>query len=215
MFPVPLLHFKLHADSIKSLLFHFSSIIFCWLILASRFQACYISFQGPFDSLISCFSPFLLEEGSSACIERPPCTSKDFFQIHTPCDKEGKVSQRDDTIFKLIDLIAVFAFENKVVLFRNPFPNYFPNFASSIESEALGLSFACPLCSLFPSVRICQMWVRSRDVLWWDDELLALVMGLMGSLGLLPYFHAAGTQGEVLSQHKLISLVVNSISGIL
>ncbi|OXB58548.1 hypothetical protein ASZ78_007087 [Callipepla squamata] len=30
------------------------------------------------------------EEGSSACIERPPCTNKDFFQIHTPCDKEGK-----------------------------------------------------------------------------------------------------------------------------
>uniref|UniRef100_A0A493TIB9 Endosome-lysosome associated apoptosis and autophagy regulator family member 2 n=1 Tax=Anas platyrhynchos platyrhynchos TaxID=8840 RepID=A0A493TIB9_ANAPP len=30
------------------------------------------------------------EEGSSTCIERPPCTSKDFFQIHTPCDKEGK-----------------------------------------------------------------------------------------------------------------------------
>uniref|UniRef100_A0A8C9N352 Endosome-lysosome associated apoptosis and autophagy regulator family member 2 n=1 Tax=Serinus canaria TaxID=9135 RepID=A0A8C9N352_SERCA len=29
-------------------------------------------------------------EGSSACVERPPCTSKDFFQIHTPCDKEGK-----------------------------------------------------------------------------------------------------------------------------
>ncbi|KAF2975990.1 hypothetical protein EK904_012718, partial [Melospiza melodia maxima] len=48
------------------------------------------SHSGPFDNLISCFSPFLLEEGSSACIERPPCTSKDFFQIHTPCDKEGK-----------------------------------------------------------------------------------------------------------------------------
>ncbi|KAM6290335.1 endosome/lysosome-associated apoptosis and autophagy regulator family member 2 isoform 2-T2 [Porphyrio hochstetteri] len=30
------------------------------------------------------------EEGSSVCIERPPCTNKDFFQIHTPCDKEGK-----------------------------------------------------------------------------------------------------------------------------
>uniref|UniRef100_A0A8C6YTH8 MRH domain-containing protein n=1 Tax=Nothoprocta perdicaria TaxID=30464 RepID=A0A8C6YTH8_NOTPE len=29
-------------------------------------------------------------EGSSECTERPPCTSKDFFQIHTPCDKEGK-----------------------------------------------------------------------------------------------------------------------------
>uniref|UniRef100_A0A8C3L377 KIAA1324 like n=1 Tax=Chrysolophus pictus TaxID=9089 RepID=A0A8C3L377_CHRPC len=33
---------------------------------------------------------YYAEEGSSACIERPPCTNKDFFQIHTPCDKEGK-----------------------------------------------------------------------------------------------------------------------------
>uniref|UniRef100_A0A3Q1LQG4 Endosome-lysosome associated apoptosis and autophagy regulator family member 2 n=1 Tax=Bos taurus TaxID=9913 RepID=A0A3Q1LQG4_BOVIN len=30
------------------------------------------------------------EEGSSECMERPPCTSKDYFQIHTPCDEEGK-----------------------------------------------------------------------------------------------------------------------------
>ncbi|XP_025146796.1 endosome/lysosome-associated apoptosis and autophagy regulator family member 2 isoform X2 [Bubalus bubalis] len=30
------------------------------------------------------------EEGSSKCMERPPCTSKDYFQIHTPCDEEGK-----------------------------------------------------------------------------------------------------------------------------
>uniref|UniRef100_G1L1W8 Endosome-lysosome associated apoptosis and autophagy regulator family member 2 n=1 Tax=Ailuropoda melanoleuca TaxID=9646 RepID=G1L1W8_AILME len=30
------------------------------------------------------------EEGSSECLERPPCTTKDYFQIHTPCDEEGK-----------------------------------------------------------------------------------------------------------------------------
>ncbi|KAM7178402.1 endosome/lysosome-associated apoptosis and autophagy regulator family member 2 isoform 2-T2 [Macrochelys suwanniensis] len=30
------------------------------------------------------------DEGSSQCTERPPCTNKDFFQIHTLCDKEGK-----------------------------------------------------------------------------------------------------------------------------
>uniref|UniRef100_A0A8C3TIP4 KIAA1324 like n=1 Tax=Chelydra serpentina TaxID=8475 RepID=A0A8C3TIP4_CHESE len=29
-------------------------------------------------------------EGSNQCTERPPCTNKDFFQIHTLCDKEGK-----------------------------------------------------------------------------------------------------------------------------
>ncbi|KAJ6666369.1 hypothetical protein lerEdw1_000642, partial [Lerista edwardsae] len=30
------------------------------------------------------------DEGSSQCAERPPCTSKDFFQTHTPCDRDGK-----------------------------------------------------------------------------------------------------------------------------
>ncbi|GAB5568496.1 endosome/lysosome-associated apoptosis and autophagy regulator family member 2 isoform X1 [Prionailurus iriomotensis] len=35
-------------------------------------------------------SPSFQEEGSSECMERPPCTTKDYFQIHTPCDEEGK-----------------------------------------------------------------------------------------------------------------------------
>ncbi|XP_036720410.1 endosome/lysosome-associated apoptosis and autophagy regulator family member 2 isoform X3 [Balaenoptera musculus] len=30
------------------------------------------------------------EEGSNECKERPPCATKDYFQIHTPCDEEGK-----------------------------------------------------------------------------------------------------------------------------
>ncbi|XP_021109666.1 UPF0577 protein KIAA1324-like homolog isoform X2 [Heterocephalus glaber] len=30
------------------------------------------------------------EEGASACVERPACTTKDYFQIHTPCNEEGK-----------------------------------------------------------------------------------------------------------------------------
>lgn len=155
---------KVHTDSIKSLIFHFHSIVFCWLIFTARFQACYFCFQVPFDSLISCFSSFLLEEGSSACTERPPCTSKDFFQIHTPCDKEGKVSRRHDTIFQLTYLIAISAFENKVVLFRNPSPTYFPSFASSIESEALGLLFACPscLCKNLPGMGLLKGCVLVR-----------------------------------------------------
>ncbi|XP_023609578.1 UPF0577 protein KIAA1324-like [Myotis lucifugus] len=31
------------------------------------------------------------EEGSGECMERPPCTTKDYFQIHTPCDEDGKI----------------------------------------------------------------------------------------------------------------------------
>lgn len=29
-------------------------------------------------------------EGSGVCSERPPCSKKDYFQIHTACDQEGK-----------------------------------------------------------------------------------------------------------------------------
>uniref|UniRef100_G1Q8C8 MRH domain-containing protein n=1 Tax=Myotis lucifugus TaxID=59463 RepID=G1Q8C8_MYOLU len=32
------------------------------------------------------------EEGSGECMERPPCTTKDYFQIHTPCDEDGKLT---------------------------------------------------------------------------------------------------------------------------
>ncbi|KAL0968318.1 hypothetical protein UPYG_G00265270 [Umbra pygmaea] len=29
-------------------------------------------------------------EGSGACKARPPCSKKDYFQVHTPCDSEGR-----------------------------------------------------------------------------------------------------------------------------
>lgn len=35
--------------------------------------------------------PSLPAEGSAECKARPPCSKKDYFQIHTPCDLEGKV----------------------------------------------------------------------------------------------------------------------------
>ncbi|XP_074050160.1 endosome/lysosome-associated apoptosis and autophagy regulator family member 2 isoform X2 [Macrotis lagotis] len=39
---------------------------------------------------IKCRDTQFSDEGSSQCMERPPCTQKDYFQIHTPCDDEGK-----------------------------------------------------------------------------------------------------------------------------
>lgn len=33
-------------------------------------------------------------EGSDACKNRPPCSKKDYFQIHTACDREGKVREK-------------------------------------------------------------------------------------------------------------------------
>ena len=32
------------------------------------------------------------DEGWAECRERPACSEKDYFQIHTPCDSDGKVS---------------------------------------------------------------------------------------------------------------------------
>ncbi|XP_017261413.1 endosome/lysosome-associated apoptosis and autophagy regulator family member 2 [Kryptolebias marmoratus] len=39
------------------------------------------------------------EEGSAACKKRPPCSKKDYFQIHTACDLEGKTQ----VIYKWIE----------------------------------------------------------------------------------------------------------------
>lgn len=38
------------------------------------------------------FSTLLSDEGWAECKARPPCSEKDYFQIHTACDSEGKVS---------------------------------------------------------------------------------------------------------------------------
>ncbi|KAG8577057.1 hypothetical protein GDO81_010050 [Engystomops pustulosus] len=39
------------------------------------------------------------DEGASKCLDRPPCSNKDTFQIHTPCDNEGKTQ----VIYKWIE----------------------------------------------------------------------------------------------------------------
>ncbi|XP_030628113.1 endosome/lysosome-associated apoptosis and autophagy regulator family member 2 [Chanos chanos] len=42
------------------------------------------------SSCTSCPENQYSEEGWAECKERPPCTEKDYFQIHTPCDSDGK-----------------------------------------------------------------------------------------------------------------------------
>lgn len=34
-------------------------------------------------------------EGSAVCKDRPPCSKKDYFQIHTACDQDGKVTEKN------------------------------------------------------------------------------------------------------------------------
>ncbi|KAE8616447.1 hypothetical protein XENTR_v10008810 [Xenopus tropicalis] len=66
------------------------------------------------------------EEGASKCNERPPCTNKDLFQIHTPCDSERKTQ----IIYKWI--------EPKIC--REELPN-------SIKLPASGNKEDCPPCN--------------------------------------------------------------------
>uniref|UniRef100_A0A8K9X4H4 MRH domain-containing protein n=1 Tax=Oncorhynchus mykiss TaxID=8022 RepID=A0A8K9X4H4_ONCMY len=47
-----------------------------------------LSSHSPLFSLPFCIS--ITDEGWSQCKERPPCSEKDYFQIHTACDSEGK-----------------------------------------------------------------------------------------------------------------------------
>uniref|UniRef100_A0A7N6BBL7 MRH domain-containing protein n=1 Tax=Anabas testudineus TaxID=64144 RepID=A0A7N6BBL7_ANATE len=47
----------------------------------------------------SCTPSFVFSEGSAACKDRPPCSKKDYFQIHTACDHEGKTQ----VIYKWIE----------------------------------------------------------------------------------------------------------------
>ncbi|OCT89193.1 hypothetical protein XELAEV_18017810mg [Xenopus laevis] len=66
------------------------------------------------------------EEGASKCEERPPCTKKDLFQIHTPCDSERKTQ----VIYKWI--------EPKIC--REELP-------ASIKLPASGNKEDCPPCN--------------------------------------------------------------------
>ncbi len=61
-------------------------------------MACYYHFsKNPIQSsnkhVCVCVCVRVLEEGWSQCKERPPCSEKDYFQIHTACDSDGKVGK--------------------------------------------------------------------------------------------------------------------------
>uniref|UniRef100_A0A8C5PKK2 Endosome-lysosome associated apoptosis and autophagy regulator family member 2 n=1 Tax=Leptobrachium leishanense TaxID=445787 RepID=A0A8C5PKK2_9ANUR len=66
------------------------------------------------------------DEGSNKCIDRPPCTNKDLFQIHTACDSEGKTQ----IMYKWI--------QPKVC--REDLPN-------AIKLPASGIKEDCPPCN--------------------------------------------------------------------
>lgn len=60
--------------------------------LFTYFKWCILFFLIHLYFLTVChFSCFSSEEGWAECKEKPPCSEKDYFQIHTACDANGKV----------------------------------------------------------------------------------------------------------------------------
>ncbi|MEE6509684.1 hypothetical protein FKM82_027368 [Ascaphus truei] len=111
------------------------------------------------------------DEGSSKCVDLPPCTSKDFFHIHTPCDSEGKTQ----ILYKWI--------EPKIC--REDLPNSFKLPASGKKedcppcnpgfySNGTSACSACPLGTFSDGIQVCKLCPAGTEPAlgfefkWWN-----------------------------------------------
>lgn len=96
-------------------------------------------------------SPTLPGEGWAECKLRPPCSQKDFFQIHTACDGEGKVGslRRSHTPTSTHRLSGVCVwFEQTQVLYRWVEPKIcLENTSGAAALPPLGPREPCPPCN--------------------------------------------------------------------
>ncbi|XP_028814403.1 UPF0577 protein KIAA1324-like isoform X2 [Denticeps clupeoides] len=92
-------------------------------------------------------------EGSALCKIKPPCTKKDYFQIHTPCDSQGKTQ----IIYKWIEpKICLDDVEGSVALppsgEREPCPPCNPGFYNNDTATCS----PCPAGTYSDGVKACQ-----------------------------------------------------------
>uniref|UniRef100_H3AUB7 Endosome-lysosome associated apoptosis and autophagy regulator family member 2 n=1 Tax=Latimeria chalumnae TaxID=7897 RepID=H3AUB7_LATCH len=93
------------------------------------------------------------EEGSSKCQARLPCTAKDYFQIHTPCDDEGKTR----IMYKWIEpKFCREDIKNAIQLppsgEKKPCPPCNPGFYNNVTSSCA----PCPLGTFSDGMEECQ-----------------------------------------------------------
>ncbi|KAG9330651.1 hypothetical protein JZ751_023433, partial [Albula glossodonta] len=110
-------------------------------------------------------------EGSAECREKPACSEKDYFQIHTPCDSEGKTQ----IIYKWIEpKICVENVTGAVELppsgEREPCPPCNPGFYNNDSATCS----PCPPGTYSDGVKACQKCPAGTepalgyDYRWWN-----------------------------------------------
>ncbi|XP_035282980.1 endosome/lysosome-associated apoptosis and autophagy regulator family member 2 isoform X1 [Anguilla anguilla] len=92
-------------------------------------------------------------EGATECKEKPACSEKDYFQIHTPCDSEGKTQ----IIYKWIELkICVENVTGSVALppsgERQPCPPCNPGFYNNDTANCS----PCPTGTYSDGIKACE-----------------------------------------------------------
>ncbi|XP_039617411.1 UPF0577 protein KIAA1324-like homolog [Polypterus senegalus] len=111
------------------------------------------------------------EEGSAECKKRPVCSVSDYFQIHTPCDQEGKTQ----IMYKWIEpKICLHEAENAATLppsgEKLPCPPCNPGFFSNDTANC----FPCPPGAFSNGLTDCQKCPAGTEPLlgyeykWWN-----------------------------------------------
>ncbi|XP_013858910.1 UPF0577 protein KIAA1324-like [Austrofundulus limnaeus] len=111
------------------------------------------------------------EEGAAACKNRPPCSKKDYFQIHTACDLEGKTQVIYKWIEPKICLEGVHGAETLPQSGdREPCPPCNPGFYNNDTATCS----ACPPRTYSDGMKPCQRCpagtepVLGYEYKWWN-----------------------------------------------
>uniref|UniRef100_A0AAY5KR10 MRH domain-containing protein n=1 Tax=Esox lucius TaxID=8010 RepID=A0AAY5KR10_ESOLU len=110
-------------------------------------------------------------EGSSGCKARPPCSTKDYFQIHTPCDKEGKTQVMYRWVQPQICLVSVAGAETLPPSgAREPCPPCNPGFYNNDTATCS----PCPPGTFSDGVKACESCPAGTEPVvgyqykWWN-----------------------------------------------
>ncbi|KAM4677729.1 endosome/lysosome-associated apoptosis and autophagy regulator family member 2 [Discoglossus pictus] len=111
------------------------------------------------------------DEGSSKCYDRLPCTYKDLFQIHTPCDSEGKTQ----IMYKWIEpKICREDLPKSIKLPESGQKEDCPPCNPGFYSNGTSACSPCPLGTFTDGIQVCQKCpagtepVLGFEYKWWN-----------------------------------------------